>query len=157
MSNPKSPCGARVDAKRHCFGVVSVLNRTIGSALSSGADQSYFGEGHGAGGLAVPGVDPDPIADPEGPAGIEGELADWIPAGTPRGSMGPKGAPEGAEGPKILCIAAQNSLSWEGVALEPGNSWYAGLGPGSAGGVRERGLEARAYEECLNNFLCFLD
>ena len=54
----------------------------------------------------MPGVDLDPIADPEGPAGVEGVPNDGTPARASLGSMVPEGMPEGVRGPKIECMAS---------------------------------------------------
>ena len=69
-------------------------------------------------GQAVPGVDPDQIADPEGPAGVEGVPVNGTPAGTFLRSLGPTGR--------------------EGNSGKPG----VGFGAGSTGGVWVQGLEA---------------
>ena len=48
----------------------------------------------------MPGVNPDPIADPEGPASVEGGPTDRNPAGAHRGYMGPGGVLKRVGGPK---------------------------------------------------------
>ena len=76
----------------------------MGSVLSSCGARSYSSEGLGAAGLAMPGVNQDPIADPGGPPGIKGKHTNSTPAGTPLDSVGPKDGPKGVGGPKIEYI-----------------------------------------------------
>ena len=62
----------------------------IGSSTSHGAvsagigtNRSYSSKGLGAVGCAVPGVDPDPIAHPEGPAGVKANVLTVLQLGNP--------------------------------------------------------------------------
>ena len=84
-------------------------DKTIGPTLviGVGAVRPESGTGLDAGGRVVAGVDPDPLADPEGPTGVEGEPANGDPVGSPLGSTGPEGAPRGVVGPKILFMATK--------------------------------------------------
>ena len=47
-----------------------MLSGTVDAGI--GTNRSYSGEGLGAPGRPMPEVNPDLIADPEGPAGVEG-------------------------------------------------------------------------------------
>ena len=87
--------------------VVSTTVKSIGSTSIIGADGAGVdavrpdsGTGLEAGGRVVARDSLDPLADPEGPTGIEGEPADGDPVGLPLGSVGPEGAPEGGRAPK---------------------------------------------------------
>ena len=44
----------------------------------------------------------DPVADPQGPTGIGGKLANVDPVGLPLDSVGPGDTPEGVVTPKTL-------------------------------------------------------
>ena len=83
--------GIGAEWNRH--GAVSMSDKTIGSTsytsvgvTTGSADGLISDTGCRAGGQAVAGVDPDPLADPEGPTGIEGQPAAGIPVGVPLGS-----------------------------------------------------------------------
>ena len=67
-----------------------------------GAVLSDSGTGLDAGGQVVAGVGPDPLADPEGPTGVEGEPANGDPIRAPLYFLGLKGSARGSRWPKNL-------------------------------------------------------
>ena len=66
---------------RYGIGADSTSDKTMASTLytnGGSAARVILGTGRGAGGHAVAGVVLDPVADPEGPTGVEGEPANVV-------------------------------------------------------------------------------
>ena len=61
----------------------------------------------------------DLLADPEGPTGVEGKLADADPVGLSLNSVGPEGTPEGAGAQRCNLRHQRNASSLKEMRWDP--------------------------------------